>query len=237
MQNLPIDPENKESIIEFLQKPTIAIAETITGLLASDDKEKKLLASRLMQGVLKGNFFTQFGRELKNLREEGKIKEDYFATNNQRASLLELLKFIDDEIPDEEVFKAMKSIFFKSIAKDATEEDELLGYQLLRICKQLGSGEVMTLKVSYEIFNQKDGRSLPTSSQTSATSWLGDISEALNLPQQAIELFEDKLIDLKLITDRLHSDRSGIRPQNFRLTDLGIKLCEFIISFDENSED
>ena len=106
---------------KFLQEPSLVVAESITGLLASDNAEYGLIAGRLVQGALKVNLFKQFGKELKDLREKGKIKEDYFASHNQQATLVELLKFIDDETPDEEVFKTIKAIFFKIISKNASE--------------------------------------------------------------------------------------------------------------------
>ena len=57
-------------------------------------------------------------------RETGEIKKDYFATNKKQTSLCELLKFIDEDVPDEERFQAMKSLFFISISKGTSEKDE-----------------------------------------------------------------------------------------------------------------
>jgi len=227
MKNLPVNLESKESIIEFLQKPTVAVAEAITGFLASDKKDLTLMAGKLVQGAIKVNLLSQLGIELKELREKGKIKEDYFATNNQRASLLELLKFIDSETPDEEVFNAVKAIFLKGISKDATSQDELIGYQLLKICKQLGSGEILTMKAVYETYKTEINKSNKT---TGVRQWLNEVGEKLDVPSDMIELFENKLVELKLLGDRKHADRSGIEaPETYRLTGLGIKMCEFIL--------
>lgn len=217
---------DSKTLAEFLQQPTEIIAETITGILASDLKDYKLIAGRIVQSALKFRLLTQLGRELKELREKGKIKEDYFATHKQQATLVELLKFIDEEVPDEELFKAVKSIFFTSISKDASEEDSLLGYHFLQICKQLKSGDILLLKTCYQI--RKSGKYIENNS---ARSWMDKCARYSELPKGMVELYEENLMKFKLLTERTYSDRSGVRIGNFRLTDLAIELCEFITRY------
>ena len=97
--------------MKFLQEPTVKIAEALTGILASDFKDWKLSAGKIVQAVIKGSLLTQLGREIEKYQEEGKIKEDYLESDIDRASFKELLEFIDEEVPDEIRFKAIKSIF------------------------------------------------------------------------------------------------------------------------------
>src|SRR3989344_2422229 len=126
-----------QEVQEFLTKPTNAIAEFLTGFLAHSEKLPPayiLSAGRIVQATIKGKLLTQLGREIDKYRKEGRIKEDYFATHKNQASLLELLQFIDSEIPDEEVFKAMKSIFFCGVATDADSKQEEIAYQFLLLC-------------------------------------------------------------------------------------------------------
>ena len=106
--------DNEKSMMQFLREPTIKIAEAITGILIYEQKNWKLSAGKLVQAAIKGNLLTQFGREIEKYCNEGKIKEDYFATHKNRASLYELLKFLDEKVPDDELFTAIKSIFFSS---------------------------------------------------------------------------------------------------------------------------
>src|SRR5947207_2639040 len=112
MKDKLIKLDSSKNVMNFLQQPTLKIAEALTGLLVSDKTDWKLSAGKIVQATIKGRLLTQLGRELKGYIKKGQIKEDYFASNNNRASLSELLKFIDDEVPDEERFKAIKSIFF-----------------------------------------------------------------------------------------------------------------------------
>ncbi len=240
-KNELIKIDDKKGIMEFLQAPTVKIAEVLTGVLVSDKKDWKLSAGKLVQASLKGKLLTQIGRELKEYQKKGKIKEDYFATNKNQASLYELLKFVDDEVPDEERFKAMKSIFFSSISKEATEEDEELAYLLMQVCKQLTSADVLILKAAYEIINGKkileEG---VIHTEDNAIKWFEIIAKQIghNVPG-LVEGREDKLTELKLITPRIKKPSSYVLPMttfernnDFRLTLLGKKLCEFITRYD-----
>ena len=225
-----------KSIAEFLQQPTLKIAEALTGILSSDLRVIKLSAGRLVQASIKFKLFTQLGKELKEYIEKGKIKENYYATNKNQASLCELLKFIDEEIPDEERFKAMKSIFFTSVSRNVHEKDEELAYELMQICKKLTSGEILVLKAVYDIINDRfapDMASFDLETE-SASTWLDIIASQIGHNMSSlIEMHEQKLIGLKLITDRVYSDRSGIsNTPHFRLTQLGYKLCEFITKYE-----
>ena len=210
-----------KSLMKFLQEPTVKIAEALTGILASDFKDWKLSAGKIVQAVIKGSLLTQLGREIEKYQEEGKIKEDYLESDIDRASFKELLEFIDEEVPDEIRFKAIKSIFFSLIVKDITEDEELLSYQLMQICKQLSSAEILVLKAVWDMVNGKMSGFTP-SAVTGADMWLSNVAKYLghNIPN-LIEVHENNLMKLNLISGRTYNDRSGIRAGNdFRLTAL-----------------
>lgn len=224
--------ENVEEVYRLLQQPTLALAEFLTGFLIADQNAYKLSAGRLVQASIKGKLLTQLGREIKKYQEEGKINEDYFATNKAQASLLELLKFIDSEIPDEEVFKAMKSIFFSTVAKNATEKDEQIGHQLLLVCKKLSSMDVLVLKACYEVYFSNEERFKQIHSHG---DWTNIISAKVGyeLPE-LVGLSDKKLVEMGLLSPRTLSDSSGVRKgAEFRLTVMGVKLCQFITNFSE----
>ncbi|MBU4346247.1 MAG: hypothetical protein KKH29_02845 [Candidatus Omnitrophica bacterium] len=232
-----IDVNDKKSIIEFLQAPAIKMAEVITGILVSDSTELKLSAGKLIQASIKFKLLSQLGKELREYAEKGKIKDDILGSSKSQASLCELLKFIDDDVPDEERFKAMKSIFLFSITTDTTEKDKELAFELLRICKKISSSELLILKACYEISNGNHKFEHLTKERVlqmhSAGEWLGLVSQQIghNIPS-LIQVYEESLENLKLISHRQHPDRSGIyKTQYFRLTELGYKLCEFITKY------
>ncbi len=226
---------NAEELERFLEQPTKAIAETLTGILGSGTHSLILSVGKVVQASLEGKMLKQLGKELADYKEKGRIKEDYFATSKNQATFYELLKFIDEEVPEEERFKAMKSIFLSAVSKNATEEDEALAYELMQICKQLSSGEVVLLKAAYDIANNRLAPGVSSSTaDSSASYWLKNLAKQIGHEDTSlIELHEEKLIKLKLISERRFSDQSGIvSTQTNRLTPLGIKLCEFITKYD-----
>jgi len=217
---------------DFLSKPTLAVAEALTGILAKSGvlpESYIFSAGRIVQSAVKGRLLTQFGKELNKYREEGKIKEDYFATHKNQATLLEFLKFIDGDIPDEEMFSAIKSIFFCGVSEDADSKKEEVAYQLLLLCKKLNSNDILILKACYRIYTGEDLEGVNTGIN-SFGDWVNVISNKIgyDLPE-LVSAEDDKLVALGLLSGRTYSDKSGIRVgKEFRLTSLSIKLCEFI---------
>ncbi|MBI2029941.1 hypothetical protein HYT02_05985 [Candidatus Gottesmanbacteria bacterium] len=227
--NIVIPTDIKE-LVKLLEKPTIVIAEVLTGILSYGLTEYKLVTGRLIQSIIKKNLLTQLGRELDDLKVKGKIKEDYFATHLEQASLYELLKFIDEVIPDEERFKAMKSIFFTTISIDADEIKQQIGYQLLQVVKNLQSMDLLVLKVCYEIYQKGDVRSTQIKS---SGEWVNLVSDKIGygLPQ-LVDQADERLVRLGLLSTRTFGDKSGVRAgREFRLTPLGITVCEYITNF------
>jgi len=227
-----INFDDPKSISDFLNMPMDKIAAALTGILSVDALQLRFSAGKIVQAAFKGKFLNQLGKELKEYINKGQIKADYLSDSIGRAAISELLKFIDEENPDEERFKAMKALFFVSVSENVSEMDKTIAYELLKISRRISSGEILILKAAYEIASGRARQSLGAVNRkmTGAPGWLDYISKQIghNIPS-LVEFYEQNLVDLKLITERVHSDRSGYLPtDNFRLTKLGVKLCEFL---------
>jgi hypothetical protein len=223
--------DDKNTLIEFLQQPTLGLAEGLTALLSSP-VQFRLAAGHIVQAAIKGRLFQQLGKELKDLKKAGRIKEDYFATHNQQATLHDLLKFIDENPPGEEIFKAMKSIFFSTIKTEATAENEQIGYQLLQLCRKLESGDVLVLKACWDMYRQSpDKLHAELLGKNHTRDWCDLISTKTNVPSGLVNLHDKKLIELNLVTPRQFPDGSAINPIDCRLTSLGRLLCDHITAF------
>lgn len=222
---------NVKEVANFLKDPAINYAETVIGFLTSGPKYHALVTGRVVSSVIKFNLLTQLGRELEGYRKKGEIKENYFATNKNKASLKELLEFIDNNAPDEEVFRAMKSIFFTSVAKTAKEKDEILAYELLLICKKLTSFDILVLKACYAIYLKNDPI---RNAMHSHGDWVRTVTAEIGIGYEELTgVSEDHLLQLNLLTERTNSDRSGIRKgREFRLSSLGLKFCEYITNYE-----
>jgi hypothetical protein len=118
----------KSEILEVIKNPARKGTEFLTGLLATNNREKFLVAGRLLQGTFNFSLIDQFKKEINELIERGKIKENYYATKNQQATLIDIFNFIDNNPVDEELFNAFKLIFLKMVSVDSDEKEEKLGY-------------------------------------------------------------------------------------------------------------
>jgi hypothetical protein len=70
-------PQDADELAKFMDQPLPAIVETITGALAAGPKAWTVVAGHIVQGILKGKLYQQVSREIKELREKGKIPEDF----------------------------------------------------------------------------------------------------------------------------------------------------------------
>jgi hypothetical protein len=229
-----IEFNDPKSVAEFLRQPAAKIAEFITGMLVSDTKDFKLSAGRLVQASIKSKLFHQLGEEIKEYTDKGKIKEDYLDKDQNFQALSDLLEFIDGEAPDEDRFNAMTTLFIRKVSHDSTDEEQLLSYQFMKICKDLDSGDLLVIKAAYDIVNDnlkfKLSGSVVDKKDKSASNWFITISNQIGHGiASLVEVHEEKLSKLKLIGPRTQTDGSGIgSTKYYRLTDLGYKLCEYI---------
>lgn len=241
MKNKLIKLNDIKSVMGFLKEPTIKIAEVLTGILVSDISDRKLSAGKLIQATIKGNLLTQLGREIEKYREAGEIKEDFFATDKNRISLYELLKFLDENVPDEVLFKAVKSIFFSGIGKNATQQDEVLAYEFLNTAKKLSGTEVLILKANFELntgnFADNFFADSLRKAQTKRSVWKIIIAKQMGYGDlhAIVTKYERNLESLGLISPRGDDTRfhDEFEPTSkYRLTDMGYKFCEFMTSYE-----
>ena len=220
---------NPKDLAEFIQQPNLKIAEAITGGLAIGSKGLAQAAGRIVQGAIKGKGMQQFSKELRKLSKEGKIKDDYANNKHGFQSFCELLDFIDSEAPDDERLRAVKAMFFNLISVDSNAGEETLNYKLFLLSKQLKATQLAILDSVYKIFLRH-----PDGFSGLADEWFKEVASTMGHGVKSLVESEEKALeDFKLISSRIHSDRSGINPQNCRLTDLGIKFCEKMVEYDK----
>lgn len=207
---LTLRTQNADALSEFLDKPAVHIAETITGALAEGMKGVAASAGRLVQGALKLQLLTQFGREINYFRERGKIRNDFAKDKYGFQSWVELIAVIDSEAPDEDRLKAMKATFFAINQINQSDGEKIATYQLFRIAKRLTSGQILILKAAYEL---SEGNIFPRGSMHTA-DWLRHIAEHLGHGIVSLIDHEDKaLTDLHLLNRR---STDGPRKRNRR---------------------
>lgn len=219
---------------EVIKKTLTSLAEGITGIAASERKDLALSVGHIFQALRKGQFLSQLSEEWDSYREKGRIKDDYIDTEQHKSCLQELLDFLDNDSPDEIRFEVMKKVFLVAATETDSDRNSLLPYQFLRLCRGMSSGEVIVLNTTYRI-----AKSDQIPNVSGANQWLDAIAKESGLCHTSlVEIYEEELIKKHLIYGRLYSDRSGVAVgQHFRLTSLGLELCDYIASYDNASKE
>jgi hypothetical protein len=156
----PILPQNTDDLAKFMDQPQMAIAEAITGALAAGPKAWTVITGHIVQGMLKGKLFQQVSQEIKELREKGKIRDDFADEKHKYGfkSWVELLTIIDEETPDADRLEALKAMFYAINKVNASDGERIVSYQLFRTAKRLTSGELLLLRAIFEAYRNSDFR-------------------------------------------------------------------------------
>lgn len=210
---------------EFLERPLTAIAESITGALGEGPKGMWLAGGRIVQSILKGKILQQFAYEFRNLREKGRIPDDFADRRYGFQTWVELMKILDEECPDPDRLEALKAMFFAVNKVNATDGEHVASYQLWQVAKSLTSGELFLLKLVFEQRDQYKG-------DNNYMHWEEHMARSAGHSVKGlISLNEKKLTEMGLLSERLWVDGSGIRPGNARLTDFGLAFCKNIETY------
>lgn len=230
-ENDVILPENADELAKFMEEPTTAIAEALTGAMAAGPKAWMVMGGRIVQGVLKAKLFQQVSQEIKDLREKGRIPED-FADEKHRygaKSWVELLMIIDEETPDPDRLDALKAMFYSVNKVNAEDGERIVAYQLFQIAKGLTSSQVLYIRAVYEIYKAGERKHHQV---TPSHQWLAFVGQKLG--HNVIGLLDRDdlaLVNTGLLSPRMHADNSGINEANAHMTHLGILFCENIETY------
>lgn len=230
-ENKQVEPfeDNTENIVS---KTLANLAEGLTGVAVSSRGELILSVSHSFQKMREGQFLSVFLEEWNRYREKGKVKEDYQFSEQHHVCLQELLEFLDKDSPDEIRFKLLQQIFLVAASEQISDRSSFLPQQLMKISRHMSAGEIIVLATVWSMLQEG---TVNRERSSSADKWIKEVTEASGLEhQELVEIYEQELMDKKLLTPRVHSDRSGVNVNpNFRLSSLGYKLCEFIQVYEE----
>lgn len=228
------DSENAivKSTSDILESTYINLVRGLTGLATSDKKELIYSVSRIFQNIRATNLLTLLKKEWDYWEEKGKIKDDYTTTEQHLNCLHELLDFLDNDIPDELRFGTMKKILLVASTESISKRDDIMPQQFIRICRQLSSGEIILLFAAFDLAKANNFQYKGVSDYN---GWLKVMAENSILKYPAlVELHEAKLTELKLLTNRHYSDKSGIQLSNqLRLSNFGLDFCKYVETYNE----
>ncbi len=220
--------QDEGALEEFLQDPFAVIAALSVDLFERGPVAAMGPGVRIVQGALKGRLFQQLAKEVRDLREKGKIGDNFAEKKYGYQTWVELLTAIDEDRPDEDRLEAMKAMFFAANKINATDAEQILGYQLFQIAKNLTSNELLVLKAVYEL---AQNRGFGDPGQIHNFSVWAEIV-AKRLGHGLISLIDHAdaaLEENRLLSTRWEANRAAVHvDKRGRLTDLGWRFCENI---------
>jgi len=225
---VPSGSENPDTS-SVLQKTFLAITEGLTGVAASDRKDIIVSFGHIFQKLRGRKFLHDLQEEWERYREKGKVSDDYIQSEQHQECLQEILDFLDQDAPDERRFDALKRIFLFAACENKSTRESVLPQQYMQIVRGLSAGAVLVLFATYNVARSEEYKARPNPDR-SASVWAERISKESGLEfPELVENHEETLIQKRLLTDRVHSDRSGVTlSPRFRLTGLGWEICQYI---------
>ncbi len=218
----------EEGLVALLKEACYSLDSIATGAVGTGRQDIYMIPGRLVQGVRNKTFIKQLGEEFENLKEKGRIKKDYIHTEQGMACLQELLAALEEPPVNEVRFEALKAIFLTACTEDFSNSEDVLPQLLLNVARNLDSGELVLLASMYSIKLKATKDDAHIKSKR-LDDWYSLIITRSSLSSKSlVQLYEEKLIAKKLIDGPNGSLRQIVYHENSRLTDLGLKLCEFM---------
>ncbi|MFH1739823.1 MAG: hypothetical protein ABIH23_12500 [bacterium] len=201
--------------------------------LALKPSEAVVTISHVFQNMLNEGFLRGLLNEWKDLVEKWSVKEDYPETEQGKSCLHELLKALDQDLPDERRFSILKAIFFAAASEsnDLCDEESPLPLQFIQITRTLTVGEILALEAVYRIATAPTAvvKEIEKDKQD-RKAWLESIAKESGLKYtEIVEQHADGLSSKGLLRPRPSHDAvlMGQDPR-YWLTQFGEELCRFI---------
>lgn len=200
------------------------------GVAISEKKDFLVSISRILQRTRSIGFLGALQNEWIEYIKKGIIADDYSGSDQHLTCLHELLEAIDEKVVDERRFSFFKKIFIVGAAEILSSHDDVLPHQFIRLARKINSGEVLLLETVFRLYKSQN-----YDREKSASLWLQRMADETGLKHKSlVEMNEDILIELHILSPRIHGDRSGVNVGDTnRLTSLGVGFCEFIAKYEE----
>jgi hypothetical protein len=144
-----IRSQNEQAIEGLLKDPLAVIAAAVNEYLLHPSAFASA-GIRIAHAALKGTLFQQFATEIADLRQKGKLADDFSKNKYGYDTWVDLLKIIDDEVPDEDRLEALKAMFYAANGMKEADGERIVAYQLFQIAKKLSSNELLILKALWQ---------------------------------------------------------------------------------------
>lgn len=226
-----IIPEQYKEAGKYYLENILGPAEFFTGLVGSNRSQVFQSVGHAVQGLLSGKFLQILQQEYSHYRESGKIKEDFRYTDQNQMCFTELLRFLEQEMPDKDRFELLKRIYIVSATEKVFDRNSHVPLQFMQIARELNSGEMLVLSAAHRIAKEIPEEKMPES--VDWRTWVDIISkEAGLLFREIVNKHETTLVEKNLLEEReVLTGNYNLKPF-FRLTRLGYAFCEYVSQYD-----
>ena len=232
-KNTQIDVPRKNTS-DILKYTMIRIVQGLTAIAASDKKDLAISIGNILQRLLAGERLSILKAEWDKLIKKSFIKKDYQYTEQHKICLLELLDFLDKDIPDGVRFSVLKKIFLVAATEEKSDRDNILPLTFMRICRELSPEEILVLFSTYQLNKTEVLDDILRRHKTMDVNiWRNKIADRSKLKYpELVGMYEEKLFQKKLLKERVYPERSGVNIRHFGLTNLGLDICSYIEHYD-----
>jgi hypothetical protein len=226
------------NVIEHILSKTRAEATAYVGKLLQSGVPRYVAGGpRVAYTAMVIEGLTDLGREISAWIKVGRFPDDFSGRPAGYQTWVDLLREIDSNPVDGERLKAMKAMFFSANEVTASDAQSVVAYQLFQIAKILISGELLLLKAVYDAY--RNGVFSGTTGNVTLEGWAQTIAGRLGhglfplVIRDSIALEQHGLINARVaIGSAPHQPTQNfVSPVNARITNLGIRFCENIQSY------
>lgn len=191
-------------------------------------------SARLLLSADKNNFLIKFKNEFDKIKVKIGFDEKRVNDENPKSIFSSILKELDNNPDENKKLELMKSLYLKSILSNKNSADDLLIHEIIQRVKKMTSMDIVIVECIYTVFIKEEVEYRDISDRG---DWQRIISEELGW-SPAMNYFvaesDFNLTKLGILTDGRGTDKTIISGHtNFRLSDLGYKMCTYVYSSNE----
>ena len=222
---------NKKAISkdEQVASEVSAISTAIVGAVAHPAEGIKAL-NHLVVGAIQGRLSRHLSESFESLLKAGSIDNNYFEQPFVQNQFLLVTSQLNAKVIDENRVKCLINIFINSAEASSDEISGLRIQALMAIMVKLDTTDIFILSNINELRNKTNNNNSAPAYDVNASSWVNLILKVSHLEVSEMVLAtEEKLVEYKLLSGRHATDKSGVEVNNnYRLTEMGIRLCELM---------
>lgn len=147
---------------------------------------------------------------------------------------MELLRFLEDDIPDEDRFQLLKRLLIVAATETISDRESIKPQQFMKLIKSLSSGATLVLVTAHRLSKNPPLKG-DANGHADVDQWVQIIAKESGLGlHELVVNFEDELIQKRLLNERIFREKTHTTlTPHFRLTKLGFEICDMADNYEE----